>query len=68
MTRVLSASREYRGVLIEPNAERFRDLQRTHGSGKNILLNTSVGFTETDSLDVLLPPEVPNDIWRRRWV
>lgn len=54
-------SRNYRGVLIEQDAQRFRDLQSTHGSGKNILLNASVGFTEADSLDALLPPEVPKD-------
>ena len=57
----LITSRNYRGVLIEQDAQRFRDLQRTHGSGKNILLNASVGFTETDSLDALLPPEVPKE-------
>jgi hypothetical protein len=57
----LITSRDYRGVLIEPNTERFRILKRTHGSGKNILLNTSVGFSEADSLDALLPPDVPKD-------
>ena len=57
----LITSRDYRGVLIEPDKERFRDLQSTHGSGKHILLNASVGFTETDSLDALLPAEVPKE-------
>ena len=57
----LITSRGYRGVLIERDAQRFRDLKSRHGNGKNILLNASVGFSETDSLDVLLPPEVPND-------
>jgi len=58
----LITSRGYRGVLIESDAKRFCDLQRTHGGGKNILLNASVGFSETDSLDALLPPEVPKDV------
>ena len=57
----LITSRGYRGVLIERDTQRFRDLQSTHGSGKNILLNASVGFTETDSLDALLPSEVPKN-------
>src|SRR5271156_5103148 len=57
----LITARGYRGVLIEQDAQRFRDLQSTHGDGKHILLNASVGFTETDSLDALLPPEVPKD-------
>ena len=57
----LITSRNYRGVLIESDPQRFCDLQRTHGSGKNILLNASVGFGETDSLDALLPPDVPKD-------
>ena len=57
----LITSRNYRGVLIESDPQRFCDLQRTHGSGKNILLNSSVGFGETDSLDALLPPDVPKD-------
>ena len=58
----LITSRNYRGVLIEGDAKRFRDLQRTHGSGNNILLNTWVGFSEADSLDAILPPEVPRDV------
>ncbi len=58
----LITSREYRGLLIEPDAKRFGDLQRTHGGGRNILLNAPVGFGETDSLDALLPPAVPKDV------
>ena|SRR5271168_1181109 len=53
-THNLITSRDYRGVLIEQDAQRFRDLQRTHGSGENIRLNASVGFTESDSLYALV--------------
>jgi hypothetical protein len=44
----------YRGVLIEADPVRFRDLQCTHDAQKNILINAAVGFTERDSLETLL--------------
>ena len=51
----LITSRNYRGVLIEADPVRFTDLERTHGaSGRNVLLNASVGFSSSDSLDMLL--------------
>jgi hypothetical protein len=51
----LIKSRNYRGVLIEPDPARFRDLERTHGaSGRNMLLNKFVGFARSDGLDALL--------------
>src|SRR5258708_13832303 len=51
----LVASRNYRGVFIESDPVRFRDLQLTHGaSGRNVLLNAFVGFSKSDGLDVLL--------------
>jgi hypothetical protein len=60
----LIASRGYRGVLIELDPARFRELQATHGSGKHILLNAAVGFGRSDSLDALLRPhsQVPRDV------
>jgi hypothetical protein len=51
-------SRGYRGVFIEPDPVRFRELQQNHDVEKNILLNASVGFDETDCLDVLLQEHV----------
>ncbi len=52
----------YKGVLIEADAARFRDLQRTHDAQKNILINAAVGFTEQDSLETLLRGHsVPDD-------
>ena len=57
----LITSRGYRGVLIERDPQRFRDLKARHSGGNNILLNASVGFSESDSLETLLPPEVPKD-------
>jgi hypothetical protein len=51
----LIKSHNYRGVLIEPDPLRFRELEITHGaSGRNVLLNAFVGFSESDSLDSLL--------------
>jgi hypothetical protein len=51
----LIRSHNYRGVLIEADPVRFHDLEVTHGaSGRNVLLNAFVGFSESDSLDVLL--------------
>lgn len=51
----LIRSHNYRGVLIEADPVRFHDLEATHGaSGRNVLLNAFVGFSESDSLDVLL--------------
>ena len=42
---------------------RFRDLEQTHGaSGRNVLLNAFVGFSKSDSLDVLLSQcEIPKN-------
>jgi hypothetical protein len=51
----LISSHNYRGVFIEADPVRFRDLELTHGaSGKNVLLNAFVGFSKVDCLDVLL--------------
>jgi hypothetical protein len=51
----LITSRNYRGVLIEADPVRFTDLERTHAaSGRNVLLNAFVGFSSSDSLDMLL--------------
>jgi hypothetical protein len=51
----LITSRNYRGVLIEADPSRFSDLERRHGaSGRNVLLNAFVGFSSSDSLDMLL--------------
>ncbi|MEP6714597.1 MAG: hypothetical protein ABJC09_03430 [Terriglobia bacterium] len=51
----LVTSKDYRGVFIEADPIRFRDLERTHGtSGRNVLVNAFVGFTKSDSLDVIL--------------
>ena len=53
----------YRGVLIEADAVRFRDLQRTHDARKNILINAAVGFTDKDSLETLLRGHpIPDDV------
>lgn len=57
----LILARGYRAVLIEPDAIRFRELQASFGSG-NILLNKFVGFTGKDSLDTLIPDNVPRDV------
>src|SRR4051794_29873501 len=54
-TYALMTSHGYRGVFIEPDPARFRELQVTHGeSGRNVLLNSFVGFDCSDSLDALL--------------
>jgi hypothetical protein len=51
----LIKSRNYRGVFIEPDPVRFRDLELTHGaSARNVLLNAFVGFSKSDGLDALL--------------
>jgi hypothetical protein len=51
----LIKSQNYRGVLIEPDLARFRDLEQTHGaSGRNVLINAFVGFSKSDGLDALL--------------
>jgi hypothetical protein len=53
----------YRGVLIEADPVRFRDLQKTHDPQKNIMINATVGFDARDSLDVLLSDrQVPSDV------
>jgi hypothetical protein len=59
----LIVSQNYRAVLIEASPARFRDLERMHGaSGRHALINASVGFSKSDSLDVLLSRcDVPND-------
>jgi hypothetical protein len=51
----LILSQNYRAVLIEADPTKFRDLERQHGvSGRNVLINAIVGFSKSDSLDVLL--------------
>lgn len=51
----LIKSWNYRGVFMEPDPVRFRDLQLTHGaSGRHVLLNAFVGFSRSDGLDALL--------------
>jgi hypothetical protein len=59
----LVTSHNYRGVFIEADTVRFRDLEQTHGaSGRNVLLNAFVGFSKSDSLDVLLSRcEIPKN-------
>lgn len=59
----LISSQDYRGVFIEPDPARFRDLERTHGaSGRNVLLNAFVGFSNSDGLDFLLSKyEIPKN-------
>ena len=59
----LIMSHGYRGVFIEADPVRFRDLEQTHGaSGRNVLLNAFVGFSKSDSLDVLLSRcEIPKN-------
>jgi hypothetical protein len=59
----LIKSHDYRGVFIESDPVRFRDLERTHGaSGRNVLLNAFVGFSKSDCLDVLLSRcEIPKN-------
>lgn len=44
----------YRGVFIEADSERFRDLEKTHSSQVHVLLNALVGVSEKDGLDALL--------------
>src|ERR1035437_8683709 len=51
----LIKSHDYRGVFIESDPVRFKDLELTHGaSGRTVLLNAFVGFSKSDCLDVLL--------------
>ena len=51
----LVTAQNYRGVFIEADPVRFKDLEKTHGaSGRNVLINAFVGFSANDSLDVLL--------------
>lgn len=51
----LVVAKNYSGVFIEASSKRFQDLQRMHGaSGRNVLINASVGFSKSDSLDALL--------------
>jgi hypothetical protein len=59
----LIRSHDYRGVLIESDPVRFKDLERTHGaSGRNVLLNALVGFSKADCLDFLLSRcEIPKN-------
>jgi hypothetical protein len=59
----LIKAHDYRGVLIEADPVRFRELQHTHDAQKNILINAMVGFTESDSLESLVRGHpVPADI------
>jgi hypothetical protein len=59
----LVTSQNYRGVYIEADTKRFRDLERQHGaSGRNVLINAAVGFSKSDSLNALLSrTDVPKD-------
>jgi hypothetical protein len=50
----LVTAANYRGVFIEPDHVRFRELQQTHDGKKHILLNAFVGFNEKDCLDAIL--------------
>jgi hypothetical protein len=51
----LIQSQNYRGVFIEADPIRFRNLEATHGpSGRNVLINAFVGFSKSDGLDTLL--------------
>jgi hypothetical protein len=53
----------YHGVLIESDPQKFKDLCRTHDPTRNSLINATVGFTESDSLDAILEGHgVPSDI------
>ena len=53
----LIANRACSAVLIEGNAERFRDLQKCFEDNPNVHpLNTFVGFEEENGLDSLLGP------------
>jgi hypothetical protein len=59
----LITTQGYRGVLIESDADRFRDLQDTHDPQKNILINAAVGSDKHNSLDALLRGHpVPMDV------
>jgi hypothetical protein len=59
----LIAEHGYRGVLIEADPGRFRELQQTHDAQRNILINAAVGFTKSDSLETLLRNHpVPADV------
>src|SRR6266702_1654842 len=40
----LVTSKNYRGVFIEADPNRFRDLQMTHRDNRHILINAFVGF------------------------
>jgi len=51
----------YRGVFIEADATRFKSLQSTHPG--QILINATVGYSETDSLDAILGGRgIPDDV------
>jgi hypothetical protein len=62
-TRNLIENAGYSAVLIEGSKAKFPGLQRNYSSKKNVLtVNALVGFTETDSLDVILGDTlVPRD-------
>ena len=52
----------YRGVFIEADARKFRELERTHGAGGHVLINAAVGFDDADCLDALLSAtQIPID-------
>ena len=62
-TRELIERQGYSAVMIEANRRRFHDLSEAHkGNAKIIPINAAVGFTEKDSLDVLLAgTAIPKD-------
>jgi hypothetical protein len=62
-TRHLIESRGYAAVLIEADAERFRDLKRLNEANqRTILLNRFVDFMPEDNLDTLLAETpIPRD-------
>jgi hypothetical protein len=53
----LIVSRNYRAVLIEPNAARYAKLQRRYEANSRVItLRQSVGFGALDNLDAVLAP------------
>lgn len=62
-TRNLVENAGYSAVLIEGNKARFSDLRRNQSSRKNVItINTFVGFSANDNLDVILADlSVPYD-------
>ena len=62
-THNLVQSQNYRGVFIEADPIRFRELENTHGaSGRHMLRNAFVGFSKSDGLDsILAETEIPKN-------